>query len=124
MTVATLVAYLAVGVSAGILSGIFGIGGGLVIVPILVLAFGMPQQTANGTSLVALLGPVGLMGVLRYYQTGKITAIHIQTGLLIALGMFAGTYFGARFATMVSGDSLRRSFCVFMVLVAIRMWFK
>lgn len=110
------------GLAAGLLSGMFGVGGGVIIVPALVFFFGMSQQTASATSLMALLLPVGLLGVYEYYQSGKITTEHIWFGLVIALGLFAGAFFGARLAIELSSDLLRRMFAVFLVLVAIRLW--
>ena len=116
--------FLMAGIFAGIMSGLFGIGGGLIIVPFLVLVMGFGQQTANGTSLVALLGPVGLLGVIAYYNSGQINGSHIRAGVLIAVGMFAGAYFGSKFALALPELILRRSFCIFLILVAIRMWTK
>lgn len=111
------------GIAAGLLSGMFGVGGGVIIVPALVFFFGMSQQTASATSLMALLLPVGLLGVYEYYQAGKITTEHIWFGLIIALGLFAGAFFGAKLAIELSSDLLRRMFAVFLVLVAIRLWY-
>lgn len=124
MTMPNISMYLAVGLGAGVLAGFFGIGGGLVIVPVLVLLFGFSQHMANGTSLVALLAPVGILGVLEYYHAGKITVQNIQTGLIISLGMFAGAYIGARLSISIPEEPLRRAYCIFMVLIAIRMWWK
>jgi uncharacterized protein len=111
-----------IGISAGMLSGMFGVGGGVIIVPALVLLFGMSQQSANATSLVALLLPVGLLGVLEYYRLGKLSAEHVWFGLTIAAGLFAGALFGAKIALSMSGEMLRRAFAVFLVIVAIRLW--
>ena len=112
-----------IGIAAGLLSGMFGVGGGVIIVPSLVLLFGMSQQTASATSLIALLLPVGLLGVLEYYHSGQISTGHIWIGLVIALGLFAGAFFGAKIAIGVSSETLRRMFAVFLVLVAFRLWF-
>jgi uncharacterized protein len=111
------------GLAAGLLSGMFGVGGGVIIVPALVFFFGMSQQSASATSLMALLLPVGLLGVYEYYQAGKITTEHMWFGLVIALGLFTGAFFGARIAIELSSDLLRRLFAVFLVIVAIRLWY-
>jgi hypothetical protein len=111
------------GIAAGLLSGMFGVGGGVIIVPALVFFFGMSQQSASATSLMALLLPVGLLGVYEYYHAGKISTEHIWFGLVIALGLFAGAFFGARLAIELSSDLLRRMFAVFLVVVAIRLWY-
>lgn len=113
---------LVIGIAAGILSGMFGVGGGVIIVPALVLLFGMNQQSASATSLIALLLPVGLLGVFEYYRFGKISVDHLWLGLTIAVGLFAGAFFGAKIAIVMSSDMLRRAFAVFLVIVAIRLW--
>ena len=115
---------LCIGITAGLLSGMFGVGGGIVIVPALVLLFGMTQQSAIGTSLIALLLPVGILGVTEYYRTGKISNENIWIGLVIAVGLFCGAYFGAKIATHLSNEILRKAFAVFMGIVAFHLWFK
>jgi uncharacterized membrane protein YfcA len=111
--------FLAIGLGAGVLSGLFGIGGGLVIVPALAFVAGMPILTATGTSLGALLLPVGLLGALEYHRNGN---LNLKASLLIALGLFLGAYFGARLAHLLTPMQLKRAFAVFLVLVAARMW--
>jgi uncharacterized membrane protein YfcA len=114
---------ISLGVAAGIMAGLFGIGGGIILVPILIYAFGYSQQAASGTSLVALLLPVGFFGVYEYYKAGKISSEHVKIGLIIAVGMFLGTYIGARMAVGLSPAILRRSFAVFIALVGVKLWF-
>ena len=111
--------YLGIGLAAGVLSGLFGIGGGIVIVPMLILLAHMAPITATGTSLGALLLPVGALGAYQYYRTGN---IDIKVSLLIAAGLFIGAYFGARLAVGLDPVIMRRSFAVFLVLVAVRLW--
>lgn len=111
-----------IGLLTGVCSGIFGIGGGVIIVPSLVFLLGFSQQTANGTSLVALLLPVGLLGVLEYYKVGKIDSTHIKAGFLIAIGIFFGAYLGAKIAIALPELILKRVFSVFLFLMAIRLW--
>jgi len=115
---------LFIGIAAGLLSGMFGVGGGIIIVPALVLLLGMSQHSATATSLVALLLPVGILGVLEYYRAGKISVENIWIGLVIAAGLFAGAFFGAKIAGSVSGEILRKAFAVFIGIVALRLWFK
>lgn len=113
---------VSVGVAAGILAGFFGVGGGVVIVPMLIYMLGYSQKMASGTSLVALLAPVGILGVLAYYQSGQINITNVKAGLIISAGMFAGTYFGSKIALSLSSDVLRKGFAIFLVLIAIRLW--
>jgi uncharacterized protein len=112
--------FLLIGLAAGVFSGLFGLGGGIVIVPALMFLARMEPQTATGTSLAALLLPVGALGAYEYYKHGHLNMV---AALLIALGLFIGAGFGARFSLMLTGVALRRIFAVFLVLIAIRMWF-
>ncbi|MCM2322613.1 MAG: TSUP family transporter [Oligoflexia bacterium] len=111
------------GLAAGILAGMFGIGGGIIVIPILVLVLGYSQHTASAMSLVALLLPVGILGALQYYRAGKITGEQVRLGLLISVGLFIGAYFGSRIAIALPAESLRKGFAVFLAIVAVRMWF-
>jgi uncharacterized protein len=106
--------FFALGLSAGVLSGLFGIGGGLVIVPALVLLFGLDIKTAFGTSLLALLLPTGLLGVIEYGRTGH---LKISAGLWIALGLFCGVYFGARVTAALSGLAMKRIYAMFLLAI-------
>jgi uncharacterized membrane protein YfcA len=112
--------FIAIGFSAGILSGLFGIGGGLVIVPALILLARLTPITAIGTSLAALLLPVGALGAWEYYKKGH---LNVPAALFIALGLLFGAWLGARLAQHLSPVQLKRAFAVFLVLVAGRIWF-
>jgi uncharacterized membrane protein YfcA len=111
--------YLATGLLAGVLSGIFGIGGGLLIVPALIFFGKMSQRAAVGTSLGALLLPVGALGVYAYWREGD---VNLKAAAWIAAGMFVGAYGGATLALMVNEASMKRVFAVLLVLVAGRLW--
>lgn len=119
-----LIPFLLTGILAGILSGLFGVGGGIVIVPMLTFLVKIPQHSATGTSLIALLLPVGALAVWEYYSQGKISPEHVKWGLVIAVGLFFGALIGAKIATHLPELILRRAFAVLMGLVAIKMWFK
>lgn len=112
--------FIAIGFSAGILSGLFGIGGGVVIVPALILLARLTPITAIGTSLAALLLPVGALGAWEYYKRGH---LNVPAALFIALGLLFGAWLGARLAQQLSPVQLKRAFAVFLVLVAGRIWF-
>jgi uncharacterized membrane protein YfcA len=107
---------LALGVAAGVFSGMFGIGGGLIIVPALVLIFAFDTKTAIGTSLFVILLPTGLLGVWEYWKNGD---LKVSAGLWIAFGVFCGAYFGAILAGAVSAVTMRRLYAVFLLVVAI-----
>jgi uncharacterized protein len=111
--------FILIGLGAGVLSGLFGIGGGVVIVPALMLVAAMKPQMATGTSLGALLLPVGALGVYEYYRAGH---FNVRASLLIAVGLFIGAWFGAKLALSLSPLYLKRAFAIFLVIVAVRMW--
>lgn len=111
--------YLVVGLLAGVLSGLFGIGGGVLIVSAMVILLHVPIHQATGTSLAALLLPVGLLGAMEYYRAGN---VHLVPAGLIAVGLFFGTWAGARWAQSIGPVALQRSFAVFLVVMAVRLW--
>lgn len=113
---------IGIGLTAGLCSGLFGIGGGVIIVPLLLYLFHFQQQTATATSLMALVLPVGIFGILTYYRAGFIQMENIKLGLVIASAMFVGTFFGSKIGTMLQSFTLTRMFAVFLVIVAIRLW--
>jgi len=118
MDINTLLILLLVGLAAGILSGIVGIGGGIVIVPALVYFLGFSQKMAQGTSLAILLLPIGLLGVMQFYKAGY---VDVKVTLVIAVAFFIGSYFGSRIALTVPQETLKKVFAVVLVLVAIKM---
>jgi uncharacterized membrane protein YfcA len=111
--------FLAVGLVAGVLSGLFGIGGGILIIPALIFFAKFPTKLALGTSLGAMLLPVGLLGAYAYYQQGN---LNIKASMLIGLGLFLGAWVGARLAQHISGSTLQRMFALFIVIMAVRLW--
>lgn len=108
---------LGVGLLAGVTSGLFGIGGGLVIVPALVALLRFDQKCAVGTSLAALLPPVGLGAVLSYYHAGKIELVAVAC---IALGLVGGAFAGARIALGLPSGTVKRLYGVFLLIVSLR----
>ncbi len=117
----TIALFLAIGLGAGVLSGFFGIGGGLVIVPALFYVAKLPMQTATGTSLAAMLLPVGALGAWQYYKADH---LDITAALWVAAGLMIGAGLGAKLALTMSPDALRRMFAVLLVVMALRLWFK
>jgi len=103
---------LIIGLVSGIASGIFGIGGGVLIVPALVYLAGFSQHSATGTSLALLLPPVGLAAVLEYYRHGS---VDLRTALIAAMGLFVGAWVGAVLANRLQGPYLRLAFGFFVV---------
>jgi uncharacterized membrane protein YfcA len=101
-----------IGLATGVLSGVFGIGGGIIIVPALIYLAGFRQQLATGTSLAVLLPPVGVGAVLEYYRHGN---VNLFAAFVMAGAMMVGGYFGAILADRISGPSLRLAFGVFVL---------
>lgn len=108
--------FLLLGIAAGILSGLFGIGGGIVMVPSLIALFGMDILNANATSLAAMLLPVGVFGVIAYYKAGL---VNIKESLWIALGLFAGSFVGGELAVNISESVLAKLYSGFLLYIAL-----
>ena len=106
---------------AGWLSGMFGIGGGLIIVPILIMLFKMTQLEAQGTSLMVLLPPVGLLAAMQYYKSGN---VKVQAAIWIAVGLFLGAFFGAKFANSTNPALIKKMYGIFLILVGAMMTLK
>lgn len=111
--------FIVIGLCAGVLSGLFGIGGGIVLVPALILLAGFPILMATGTSLAALILPVGLLGAYEYYKNGN---VNIAAALWIAAGLVLGAWFGGWLAQRVEPLYLKRAFALFLVVVAVNIW--
>ncbi|MEI6265493.1 MAG: sulfite exporter TauE/SafE family protein [Sphingobacteriia bacterium] len=120
MTFTTIVLLIAVGLIAGFLSGLIGIGGGVIIVPALVLFLGFTQKAAQGTSLGILLLPVGILAVLQYYKQGYININYI---LIVAAAFVVGGFFGSKLALTLSDEKMKKVFAVILMLIAIKMLF-
>jgi len=116
-----LILYALIGLFAGILAGMFGIGGGVVIVPGLLLLARMGPETASGTSLAALLLPVGALGAWEYYRRGH---VHVVAALLLSVGLLVGAAIGAHTALQTPPRVLQRSFAVFLGVLAAYVWWK
>lgn len=114
----TWVLVVLIGLLAGLVSGLFGVGGAIVIVPGLVILAKLPQHAANGTSLAALLLPVSFLGALEYYRRGQ---VNIPYAAVIAGGLLIGAFLGAKLAGSLSDAALRRAFGGFLLVVAGRL---
>ncbi|MFP4362764.1 MAG: sulfite exporter TauE/SafE family protein, partial [Spirochaetia bacterium] len=108
--------YLSLGFVAGITSGLFGIGGGAIIVPLLVTAFHLSPKEAVGTSLGALLLPVGLPGVLVYYQSGSLSIVYAAC---VAFGLMAGAFFGAKTSIKLPAGVIKHLYGAFLLIIAV-----
>jgi uncharacterized membrane protein YfcA len=107
-----------IGATAGVLSGLLGIGGGIILVPALVLIIGLTQHQAQGTTLVLLTAPFGLLAALTYYQSGY---VDLKIAAFLGIGFFFGALLGAKVATNIPTDMLEKLFGVVLLLVALKM---
>jgi len=108
--------FVIIGVLGGVSAGLFGIGGGIVIVPALIYWAGFSQHMATGTSLAVLLPPIGLAAVIEYYRHGN---IDVKAGIILAVTMFLGSWLGAYFANHLEGEHLRLIFGLFVCGVGV-----
>lgn len=108
---------LAIGLAAGILSGMVGVGGGLIVVPALVFFMGFTQHQAQGTSLGLLLLPVGILAVINYYNKGN---IDIKVVLIMSIAFVLGGWVGSKIALSISQEALKKIFAIFLFYVAFR----
>ncbi len=115
-----IVLFLLLGLLTGVLSGLIGIGGAIIIIPSLVLLFGLSQHTAQGTTLALMVPPIGLLAAWVYYRQGF---VDLKIAGLICLGFFVGGLIGAKFATEIPDQLLRKIFGVVLLLASLKMMF-
>ena len=120
MDIQTILIVILIGIAAGMLGGLVGVGGGIIIVPSLIFFLGFSQHSAQGTSLGLILLPVGILGVLQYYKQGH---VDIKVACILAVGFLAGNYFGSKVALSLSDQTVKKAFAIFMIIVAIKMLF-
>lgn len=120
MTTATILLLLIVGLVAGILSGLVGVGGGIIMVPAMVLFLGFTQKQAQGTSLGIMLLPVGILAVIQYYKQGYINFNYV---FIISAAFVVGGFLGSKLALNLSDDKMKKVFAVVLMLVSLKMLF-
>ncbi|MDI6839973.1 MAG: sulfite exporter TauE/SafE family protein [bacterium] len=113
-----IIAYVILGLVAGTLAGILGIGGGIIIVPALVYLFGLSQHQAQGTTLALLVPPIGLLAALVYYNKGY---VNLKIAAFTCLGFFIGGLLGADIAAHISDPFLKKIFGIALLGISIRM---
>jgi hypothetical protein len=110
---------LLIGLAAGVAGGMFGIGGGAIMVPAMVLFIGMDQKFATGTSIAAQILPIGILAAIVYYRNGN---LNIKYAVLIAVGLIIGNFFGALFANQpfISSETMKKLYGIFLLLIGLR----
>ena len=118
MTIYQLSILILIGLSAGILSGFVGVGGGIIMVPALIYILGMGQFEAQGTSIAVMLLPIGILAAYNYYKADQ---LNIPFALVIAATFVVGGYFGSKFSLSLPADTVKLIFGIIMLIVAIKM---
>lgn len=113
-----IIIFILIGIVAGILSGMFGIGGGIIVIPALIFLCGFSQLKAQGTSLSIMLPPVGIFAFINYYKNGNVDT---KAGIIIASFLILGSIFGSKIANNIPADLLRKGFGVLMLLISLKM---
>ncbi len=112
--------FVSLGLLAGALSGLLGIGGGILVVPALVFFFGLTQQQAQGTTLAMMVPPIGILAAWTYYRYGL---VDIKAAAFLCIGFFFGGFFGAKLAASLSNPVLEKIFGAFLLLVSLKLIF-
>ena len=121
MDLVTFLILVVIGLITGAVGGMLGIGGALILIPALVYFVGFSQHEAIGTSLAVMLPPIGLFAAYNYYKAGQ---VNIKYALIIAAAFMIGSYFTSRLALKMPENLIRKIFSVFIILIAIRMFFQ
>ena len=111
---------LLIGLVAGILGGLLGLGGGIIMIPAMVFLLGFSQHQAIGTSLAVMLPPIGMFAAYNYYKAGDVNLVY---ALIIAVAFMAGSWLSSKFALSIPENILKKIFSILLVLVAIKMFF-
>jgi uncharacterized protein len=118
MTPQTILILIIIGIVAGVISGFVGVGGGIIIVPALVYFMGVTQHEAQGTSLLLMLPPIGILAVMNYHKAGQINYTY---GIIIAITFIIGAYFGSKLSLKLSPGLVKLIFGLILIYVSIRM---
>lgn len=120
MTFQTLLLLIFIGLFAGAMSGFIGIGGGVIMVPALVYIMGLSQLEAQGTSLILMLPPIGILAVMNYYKAGE---INVTYGIIIALAFIVGGFFGSKLALRMNEDLIKIIFGILLLYISFKLIF-
>lgn len=118
MSLQTIFILIAIGIIAGMLSGFVGIGGGIIIVPALIYLVGFSQHEAQGTSLLLMLPPIGILAVMNYYKAGQ---INWKYGTIVALAFVVGGFFGSKLSLKLNPNLVKVIFGAIMLLISVRL---
>ena len=120
MDITTCIILIVIGLLAGILSGLVGVGGGILMIPLLIMFMGLTQHQAQGTALFAMLPPIGILAAMNYYKEGF---VKWEYAAVMALTFVVGGYFGSKLSINLPDQTVRRVFGVIMLIGAIKLIF-
>jgi hypothetical protein len=120
MSILTVIVLIIIGLLAGLLSGLVGVGGGILMIPLLIIFLGFTQHQAQGTALFAMLPPIGILAAMNYYKEGF---VKWEYAAVIALTFVVGGYFGSKLSISLPDQTVRRVFGVLMLIGAIKLIF-
>ena len=120
MSISTCIILIVIGILAGLLSGVVGVGGGLIMIPLLIILLDLSQHEAQGTSLAVMLPPIGILAAINYHKAGF---VRWEYSMIIAITFIIGGYFGSRYAVVLKPEILKRVFGMVMLIGALKMIF-
>ncbi|MGB4292207.1 MAG: sulfite exporter TauE/SafE family protein [Bacteroidales bacterium] len=118
MSLTTVLILIVIGLFTGLLAGMLGIGGGLIVIPALILVMGFSQHAAQGTSLAMMLPPIGIVAAWNYYKAGH---VDLKVAIILAVAFIIGSLFGSKIAIGLSENMLKKIFSIFLLLVGLKM---
>ena len=120
MSFSALMLLIVIGLLSGSLSGLVGVGGGIIMIPLLISFFGFTQLNAQGTAIAAMLPPIGILAAINYYQEGY---VRWEYSLVIAIAFVVGGYFGSKLSISISQHLVRQIFAIILFIVALKLFF-
>ena len=120
MSISTCIILIVIGILAGILSGVVGVGGGLIMIPLLIILLGLSQHEAQGTSLAVMLPPIGVLAAINYHKVGF---VKWEYAMIIAITFIIGGYFGSKYAVTLRPEIVKRVFGIVMLIGALKIIF-
>ncbi|MGQ9621373.1 MAG: TSUP family transporter [Bacteroidales bacterium] len=117
MSLTTILIIIIIGLFTGLLAGMLGIGGGLIVIPALILVMGFSQHAAQGTSLAMMLPPIGIVAAWNYYKAGH---VDFKVALILAVAFIIGSIFGSKIAIGLSENVLKKIFSIFLILAGLK----
>ena len=120
MSFSVLMLLVVIGLLSGSLSGLVGVGGGIIMIPLLISFFGFTQLNAQGTAIAAMLPPIGILAAINYYQEGY---VRWEYSLVIAIAFVVGGFFGSKLSISISQHLVRQIFAIILFIVALKLFF-